>query len=790
MKEPNKIDVASYIEIIKVDGEEIRKATRDDGNVNNSANLLAFKNHKISQNQKEVDSNVPTIVDYGIKYKVSGYSPPQQTEQVLLFGNIKNHYTDELAKQAYGEQTVLQNCPTGINIYYDGENGTELVHGWIRYNVSRIGTNTDIDNIIYDQRIKMRSYETNVINNPVIEQYYSNNLYTDQPFPFDQELNSKIKQHLDNLQITIKDNDNIYLYFMVNNTTNSRAYIDIVCGSTQSTIELKPLSEIEVNTSGIASDLTKISITVRTNHTLPEYVELYDFKLCLEKQGAELSQQCNGIDISFNGNFNSGLIGWAKTGYVVQDAQQIVLSSLCGGYTENPTISQTHFAGSGITPIGTELYEEDRLKVIVNLFNDSIVQSDITISINGNSQSFVVRPQETRILSHQAVLQSTTATSTITVKTYPKPAIDSDIGIILPIKQNYSYKYGIFTKKIDRILTGNVDAAVWGKNGSYLYMCTYVEFSTYNTIVINRVLIDENLSANQESFCQFNIPFNSSIISIGRLNDQYIYILKKINSKVFIDWYDVNTKALHKSLELSTSNNLRNGLHDALSICCCLDENGYRLLIGCRSTNAAYDSNILFDYIYSYALNDDSMQLLNMALSDFILNISVDQDTSNILASYRGRKPSNYKYIDEVNDYESQYYKSGQVIKSFTPDGEFSYGTEIYRNDRPIDTIDNNIVAQNPPYNLSPMLGFTQFAISNRKFVLWAKNEPAIKNSIGKVAGNDTEYYDQYGYNKNYHVYCVEYSGFLPSIIGKATPAFSIHRPYPVANSNQPLVIW
>lgn len=793
IEKPNKIDVASYIEIITVNSQEIRKANRNDGNVNISVNSLAYRNKKISQNQEEVDKNVPKVTDYSIKYKINSQQLP--TEQTITFSGISNYYVDEILPQAFGQQQVLQNCPSGTNIYYDGEDNTEITtHGWIQYNHTRVGTNNNIPNIQYqDGKIRLRSYVDQIRNDPVIEQYYTSSAYSGP----NQELIDRIRQHLLALNTNISESDNIFLYFNATNNTNSIAWLEISCGKSSSIVELRPLSSSEINVSGIANEVTKISIKAVTNIISSEHIELYDFKVCLEKQGAELSKQCNGIDIAFNGNFNSGVVGWMTNGYVVSKNQQIEMSSICNGYTEDPSISQIHFAGSGITPLGTELYPEDRIKVIVNAFNSSIVQSDITIDINGKSQTYILSPHESKILAYQDVIQINSANTTISVKTYPKPSINSSASVVMPISAGYTYGYGIFDKRISKIFTGNTDAALWCKNGQYLYMCTYVVISPIqNTAVINRVLID-NLSGTQESFCQINLPANNSIVSIGRLTDQYLYVMRRVYSggqsgveyKTFIDWYNVTTKNLFKTQELSTYNNIRNGLYNTTSTCCCLDENNQRLIIGARSYNN-YESQILFDHIYEYNIADGSVRALNTALSDFILNVSIDPETNNIIASYRGRKPVASRYVDEVNGYESQYYKSAPVLKSFAASGEYLYGTEVYRNDRPIDTIDGNIVSQNPPYNTSPILAMTCFRTNNRKFILWAKNEPVVKNSIGRVSGNDIEYVDQYGYNNSNHIYCTEYSGPLPSIIGKSTPSFSIHKKYPVSNSNHPLVIW
>lgn len=798
IEKPSKIDVASYIEIITINSQETRKAVRDDGNVNNSVNALAYRNNKISQNQEEVDQNAPRTVDY-TTIGTSKYSPNAGTNTqqptTILFSNINNPYTDNILPQAYGEQEILQNCPTGTNIYYDGEDNTEItIHGWIQYNTSRIGINNNIPNILYeDGKIKVKSYLDQVKNDPVIEQYYTSTPYAGE----NEELIERIRKHLQDLDTTITELDNIFFYFTAKNNTNSIAWLSITCGKSNSIVEIRPLSTSEINVSGIADNITKISINAITNITSSEYVELSNFKICLEKQGAELSKQCNGIDIAFNGSFNSGIIGWDTEGYVVAANQQISMSSECGGYTQDPSISQTHYAGSGITPIGTELYEEDRIKVIVNAFNDSASQSDITIGINGKSQTYILQPQESKILAYQSVIQANTVQSTITAKTYPKPEAVSDIMVMMPISGGYTYRYELLYKNISKIFTGNADAVLWCKNNDYLYMCTYVEALPVGMVAaINRVKID-GLIGTQESFCQINLLPNSSIVSIGRLTDQYLYILRKVYAggqngvdyKIFIDWYNVSTKALFKTQELSTYNNIRNGLHNAASVCCCLDERNQRLILGARSIYN-YESNIFFDYIYEYNIIDSSVRTINSALSDFIMNVAIDDENGNILASYRGRKPASSKYMDDINGYESQYYKSSQIMKSFTSYGEYLYGTEIYRNDRPLDTIDGNIVAQNPPYNTSPVLAMTYHKVGDKKFILWAKNEPVVKNSIGKVNGNDTEYVDQYGYNKNHHIYCVEYHGQLPTVIGKSTPSLSIHKPYPVTNSNQPLVIW
>lgn len=773
VQKPQRIDVSSYIEVITVKPKDYQKAIRTgEGNVINSLESLAFRGKKLSQNEARLAEEIHVPVSPTIQYKVNSNVINGPTVAFSL-QFIKNVYYEDLVLQAFGQQPVLDNCDVGNNIYYDGEVNTEYSElGWNTYAVNSAGEyidgsySFDIEPIVYGD-LKFGLVSSTARNNqgivqsadPRIEQSYSNipiGSPTDPP-PLDYQLNQRISSHLQNVGTSITEGNNAYFKFQVHNDTTGVAILIVTCGANTQEINIRPGARNNITVSSQTGNNIPISITAKTVEGIRR-VYVGNFSLCYELVEGASDGSCIGQELAFNGNFDSGLAGWATSGYVGLNGTSVEMSSLCEGYEEDPTITQIHYTGGPITPVGAVIQADDKIKLIADVENISTQDAEIYAEVNGKTKGYILGPSQRRIVtSSNLVAQDGIATSIIKVKTKPKTPPVTNLRLIAPISGDNWHGYNLFNKTISVISLKN--ASIAANNGIYAQIGEFIY--TYNSTQAGAILrSNQDASEIFYQYAFFNDP--SHIIQSFSSAGNRLMVVRRRNQQTFIDLFDTSTAVLLNTYEVSRDN--QNNLTDLLNLIVAFD----------GQNNAVVMANYFSFKIYVLDLITGGVRLLSDSFST-ISSIAVDPISG---LYYVAALPIASTYIAGDAEFDYKLFRNENNIVGIDQFGVIATRTSLYRGDRPFSSI-NTATSQEDYAEFVPINSLTCLNIGPRKFIAWVRNELIIRNSSGfKRAGifDSYGYRDEVGYNSLFTVYMAEYFDDLPNIISQATPAMCLHK--------------
>lgn len=523
---------------------------------------------------------------------------------------------------------------------------------------------------------------------------------------------------------------------------------------------------ITINSQQQLPEVGLLAITTGPRVAIESRVFLSDFSLCYETVEGIEDSFCIGEQIEFNGQFNSGLAGWITTGYVGLNGTAIEMSSQCQGFSEDPTISQTHFSGGPITPTDTIIQSEDKIKLIADVENISTRDAEIYTTVNGKTKGFIISPGERRIVaSSNFVGNDNLATSSIRVKTLPKIKPVLTKKLIAPRSGDSWYAYGLFDNSIQVEQLRNADNAT---TGSIRHRYTMVGGFVYTA---SGQQISKSNVAFEEIFFTY-ADTSVRIESINRAGPNQIYVIRNsrvgIDRSYFLDILDTSTSSLVRSYNITVQG----------------DEFGFGSLANIVSTYDAGRNCILL----ASSLNASSIYRLDLSSGNITTFSSSFNPSQLMRADSISTDPITGIYYVSVRAFTNDYTLTGTLpdnlrlfnskphIVGLDEFGNIVTQTAIYRGDRPIGgatTTDNDYVTESPLHSL------TCLNIDGRQFIAWAKNEPIIRNSTAFKRNDEFSeygYIDDVGYNKQNFIYVVEYKDTLPALIESVYPTICLHN--------------
>lgn len=509
-------------------------------------------------------------------------------------------------------------------------------------------------------------------------------------------------------------------------------------------------------------------------------IYISNFSLCYEAIGGIEDSNCIGEDIGFNGQFKSGLAGWTVSGYVGLNGPAIELSSNCQGFNQDPIISQVHYSGGPITPVDTLILAEDKIKLIADIENISINDSEVYATVNGKTKGYLLKPGERRFATvSNLVGNDNLATSSIRVKTTPVAPPQSTISFIAPVVNDWEvdgdnvignnwYSYNLFSKEIKVRPLGNADRAY--TTGRYTAIGKYV-YTVNSRNDSARGLIRRTNAAEDSilyNYLYFIGDNRHSFESLSPAGDN-LCVIRRFATEKYLDIIDTVSGTILNTYDLTPIQSQYNGAGTLLP---CFDGKRNVILLGINYQ------------IFKLDLETKRLELITSLLPN-ISSITIDPQTGLYYVA------SVALTTDLSIDDEYKIFNSGPNIYGIDQFGGIIRRTSIYRGDRPV----NNVSVPVMPGDLvqySPLLSLTCITVNNRKFLMWAKNEPIVRNSTGfkeqPSAFNDYGYTDTVGYNNTSLIYVHEINGDLQDVITNARVAACLHNKH--INRTSPLTFW
>ncbi len=509
-------------------------------------------------------------------------------------------------------------------------------------------------------------------------------------------------------------------------------------------------------------------------------VYLSNFSLCYEAIGGLEDSACIGQDIAFNGLFKSGTAGWTTTGYVSLNGPVVEMSGKCQGYDQDAIISQTHYSGGPVTPPTTIIQSEDKVKLIADVENISIYDAEVYATVNNKTRGFKLKSGERRfIVSSDVVGNDGIAASSIRVKTQQVTLPTTTAEFIAPITDDWTVdgenvigdnwrSYNLFSKEIKVRPLGNADRA-W-TTGRYTAIGNYVYTINYRNDAA-RGLIRKTNAAEDRILYNYSFFFGDNRHSFESLSPagNNLCVIRRFGTDKFLDIIDTVNQSILRTYDISAIASQFSGVGTLLP-----------------SYDAKRNLMLLASDFKLFKLDLESGQIdLITAQIPNISSVTVDPVTGLYYVA------STALSTDYVIDNEYKLFKGGTSIFGIDQFGGIITKTSIYRGDRPINGVSVPVTLADL-VQPTPLLSLTCSTFNNRKFIMWAKNEPIVRNSTGfkedPSAFNDYGYKDTVGYNNTSIIYAYEFGSNLPEEITNARPAACLHNRH--NNRTSPLTFW
>lgn len=491
----------------------------------------------------------------------------------------------------------------------------------------------------------------------------------------------------------------------------------------------------------------------KSNNGYNDYVEIGDFKLCLNKLDIGV---CDGTDIAYNGKFLSNLVGWSTYGYISADLGA-KLSSSCGNNIEGPYIEQAHYTGSPVTPDDIVIEAGDRVKLIATVENGEY-DSEVTLRVNLESESHVLSPSEKRTISYNTILNSDNILARVTGKTrtqefksrgesliirndrileYFEPSESKQYLNNLPIESSN------LVVQVDNVIyqiNDNKILRIEQQNKSNIYL---IDKTKYNPLAL--------------------VKSNSLLIILARniQNLEYDLLIFDI-SKGSMTFKSLNTDSSNNPTGLRYGNNVYlNKRKDTGNILLSYSLGGFLVntdVYNINSTNS----------ILEYDLINDSLKVVNRQSVNYlgynrdINGVAYDTVNQNYVACYNLNIKSENSIYSLDTIYNSTFYRNGPSISTFNKDGQPIGDTEIYRQDRPISGVDLNVSVDYKAY----IKCLDVVTWDGKPHVVYLNNILNAANSTGKDANVFLpEYTIDNIYNNLNVIYSYPISNKTPDIV-------------------------